>query len=1232
MPDPVPTQAAAVPRDASTPDDSGHTGPYLGATIAERPPVPTAPPPAMPGFEILHVLGKGGMGIVYLARQAGLNRLVALKMILAGAHAGSLERQRFRLEAEAVARLQHPGIVQVYQIGEHDGMPFLVLEYVPGGPLSRHLAGQPQPPDLAAAWMAALAAAVQHAHEHGIVHRDLKPGNILLAFSDASQKRPNEWVPKITDFGLAKAVTGAGEVGDSPTVSGAVLGTPSYMAPEQAEGRTREVGPAADVYALGAILYELLTGRPPFRADNALNTLRQVVESEPAGPRVLNPGVPRDLEVICLKCLRKEPARRYASARDLADDLGRYRRGEPIHARPVGPLERGWRLARRNPAISGLIAAVFVSLLLGLGFSLHYAGQALADAEEARTQTAIAKEAVLKESKALFKEGNALYLTEMNLAAVAFRSHELARVRHLLAKWVPEPGQADRRGLEWALLQRQTRGALRVLDEDVGDVYALGWHPSGERYFSRRGRLFGARDATTGAALFETELPPLTAALAVRPDGKQVAAAVWGNRFHLIDAASGRQIKSPSFRQPLRSVQYRPDGRELVSGCSDFYVRRHDTATGAVLQTFPRSPVGHHAFVIGAGYIPGSDHIVSLDVYRWLIRWNPATGRPVWKLQTEHGNIAQILAVHPRSPLAALGFSISSAFAPARDYIELRELEHGGLVTSLESGGGAIRSLAFSPDGSLLAAGGDDGILRVWEFDRDRVIAELAGQESTVAAIAWHPDSWRLATTGARTLRLCSVRTSVLERSWSGNDPRAVLHPRGECVLLLGGQRSGVRVPLTGPLQKIPIPGLSGQVRGGAWSADGRRVALAVQNHAEIRDGKTLRILHRLADGLFSLSGVRFTPDGERLLTHDGNGEVRVWEAATGKLLRSWKGASSMRVLAVAPDGRRVAVLNRSVALYRLDTAAKLWEKTPAPSGRFTALEFLRDGRLLVGSDDGQILTFEDPPGAAPVRTLLSRPRSVVGLRAIADGRRLLSQDLEGAITIWDLESAEVLRVLPAANNSSPLETDSAGRWLVRRVGDRYGLWDLRPLDAGLTRRQEAFALVDHLAARCVDRPDLLRRVRSHPAIAADVRAEALELAGRYDDDIESLQWEVFDAACEGSRATAVYAEQMPRAERVVRELPGRPVALLARAALRLRLDRPEAGEDFRAAEKRLPEGATIERVWLWRLQALQAAKGKHPAEARALTARADKALPPGRDAREDALKMETLLLLARQP
>ncbi|WP_165226814.1 serine/threonine-protein kinase [Aquisphaera insulae] len=330
--------------------------PFEDTETSGRPPVVVPPGPAdMPDYEVLEVLGRGGTGVVYKARQRSLNRTVAVKMILDGAHSSARQAERFRAEAEAIARLQHPGIVQIHEVGEHDGRPFLALEYVPGGTLDRALGGMPLPADRAAALVETLAPAVNHAHERGVVHRDLKPANVLLTAAGE---------PKIADFGLARLVAGDSHQTDS----GAMVGTPSYMAPEQVDGGPRRIGPATDIYALGAILYEALTGRPPFRGESPVETLLQVRGADVVPPRRLRPDLPRDLETICLKCLEKDPKRRYATATALANDLKAHREGRPIVARPVPAWERAWLWARRQKAMAAgvaLVALAAIALLAG---------------------------------------------------------------------------------------------------------------------------------------------------------------------------------------------------------------------------------------------------------------------------------------------------------------------------------------------------------------------------------------------------------------------------------------------------------------------------------------------------------------------------------------------------------------------------------------------------------------------------------------------------------------------------------------------------------------------------------------------------------------------------------------------------------------------------------------------------------------------------------------------------
>jgi serine/threonine protein kinase len=413
---PLPAGAPTLPNDQFTP----RPDPFATMPLSADGPVsPAAVPRRIGHYEILGELGRGGMGVVYKARQPELNRLVALKMIHAD---GRDSVERFLTEARAAARLQHPNIVQIYEVGEADGRPFVALEYVAGGSLAAKVNGTPLPPTEAVEMLLPLADAMQHAHSRGVIHRDLKPANVLLEVrsakcevrsepagsdvgkdsvsSDFALRTSHFAPPKIADFGLAKCL----DAEHGQTRSGVIMGTPSYMPPEQAEGRQQAVGPTADVYALGAILYEMLTGRPPFKAASLTATIRQVISEEPVAPGRLQSGTPTDLETICLKCLQKEPGKRYASAGELADDLRRYRNGEPIRARRTPLWERTWKWARRRPADAALVllsvlgVALLVAVWASFTASLHQEteraqkGEELAriEADNARRQERIA--------------------------------------------------------------------------------------------------------------------------------------------------------------------------------------------------------------------------------------------------------------------------------------------------------------------------------------------------------------------------------------------------------------------------------------------------------------------------------------------------------------------------------------------------------------------------------------------------------------------------------------------------------------------------------------------------------------------------------------------------------------------------------------------------------------------------------------------------------------------------
>jgi serine/threonine-protein kinase len=532
--------------------------------------------PAVAGYEVLGELGRGGMGIVYLARQPGLGRLVALKMLLSGAYTTEAQRRRFRAEAEAAARLQHPNVVQVFEVGEHDGHPFFALEYVQGCNLAEALAGAPAPPRAAAELLAAVADAVHAAHERGIIHRDLKPNNILLAHPGppaGDGKAGPSWltasggglqaVPKVTDFGLAKDL----EEARGLTETGAVLGTPTYMAPEQAEGRNREVGPPADIYALGAALYETLTGRPPLLGATALETLQRVLTEEPLPPRRLNPAVPRDLETICLKCLAKEPHKRYASAGELAADLRRFLAGEPIRARRTRPWERALKWARRRPAaavllVLGVLAAVGLPAA-GVAYSAHLRHrQEEADREARHTE---------QEVRAAMHQV-ALLREQARTAEAPVASELLARARAQAqrARLLSEKGLAD------AELAGRVRGLLAELEADdkdrllVADLDAalLAQAEHGPKGFAWERALPKFREAFARYGLPVGQGSPevVAARLEQRPQHLQLAAVSTLQRWIHLAEMPELTLREPHLgwlRAALAGVEARPWGKEM---------------------------------------------------------------------------------------------------------------------------------------------------------------------------------------------------------------------------------------------------------------------------------------------------------------------------------------------------------------------------------------------------------------------------------------------------------------------------------------------------------------------------------------------------------------------------------------------------------------------------------------------------------------------------------------------
>jgi WD40 repeat protein len=1007
------------------------------------------------GYEIVEELGRGGMGIVYKARQRALNRVVALKMILAGAHAGADSLARFRTEAEAIARLQHPGIVAVYEIGDHGGRPFFSLELCVGGSLDRKLAGTPLTPGEAAALVQQLALAMHAAHQAQVIHRDLKPANVLLAA---------DGTPKISDFGLARKLDEQG-----PTVSGAVMGTPSYMAPEQAQGK-KDVGPSADVYALGAILYEVLTGRPPFRAATALDTLMQVMSEEPVPPRQLNTGVAKDLETVCLKCLHKDPARRYDSAAALADDLGRWRRGEPIQARPVGRLERVVKWARRRPAVAGLLAGVLVVGGLGLaGIVWQW--------DRARTMAGRERLARQEADAARRSIRHTLYGAHMNLAGQAWLVGHLARVRERIRFHLPEPGEEDFRGWEWYHLWRVSHADWQSLDRHRRWVRGLAWSPDGKLLatgsYDHTVRVW---DSGTGRELHVIEgHTGAVHRVAFNRDGTLLASASDDHTIRLYDLRSGARRLVRRHADKVWALGFTPDGR-LASADISGQAFRHDLGSGREERIGPVPPCNSLACA------PRGDRILfACDggvVLVWDLRRKTGT-----RLQVDPRSRAVLsVAVSPSGDLLALGGR--EGMVQLWDLKELRNLrELPGHVDS-------VWGLDFSPDGATLVTASWDRSVKLWDVKTGKEEATLIGHFEAVKHATFAPDGRRLATASKDgTVRLWTlplhqepIRCSLPGRirrvltapagnvilvsqtgspsTWRMSDGkeltleaglaarlqdehRADLSLDGRLLLLPSGQGVELLERSTGKRVAFRDRCHEGELRFLALSPDGKTVLTAGGKQAEVRcwgvEGETLAPLGDPVPGVDVRSAI-FSLDGKRVAmlvpTEDRQGDrtVRLWASGIGPPRPLGEPTGHVAAVAFSPDGKLLATGETRRQGDHITGLVRLWEAStgnpaaalPGYGGGVTAVAFTPDGRSLCGGDGKGVVKLWDPQTGEEKLTLRSLPGPVVGICFAEDGRTLATvvgdaPGQAGGIWLWPATTDEdILSYLERAYHADP--------------------------------------------------------------------------------------------------------------------------------------------------------------------------------------------------------------------
>ena len=980
-----------------------------------------ATPNRIARFEIRAELGRGGQGVVFLAWDPQLQRAVALKVPRPELLLTRDMRRRFLREGRAAAGLNHPHIVAVYEVGEEGPVCFIAQEHCRGRSLAAWLKASPRPldPRVAAMLVRDLADAVEHAHARGILHRDLKPSNVLLA-ADGSVS-PEALHPKLIDFGLAKAL----EQTDDETATGAILGTAAYMPPEQAAGRKAEIGRASDVYGLGAILYEISTGQPPFAGASPLEILRKVASEDPIRPRTIQRKIPRDLEAICLRCLEKKPGLRYGTAGDLFDDLKRFLQGEPTLARPATPVERAIKWARRRPWIAALVAVVLASVLaLGTTVTVYTVQlrAALGASEDRRAEAEQSRQIVRQQ----------LYASDIGLAQDALNMYRAGDCIDILRRQAPTGGDLDLREFCWGYLWQQTHQALRELHGHRGGVYAVDYSPDG-RLLASAGEdgIVRVWEPATGKLLaelsgHESEINGLE----FSPDGRQLATVSDKGELFLWSVDDTIHLKHQTSLTPseLYSVCYAPDGTRIAIGGDDSQVRLVSAADGSVQHELSK----HEGPVFALAFRSGGRRLVSGGKDGRLLEWDLDGGQPPSSHEWfQKADPIRAIAISPDDMCVAI----------SQGGLFVYRISDFDRLAQLAGPADEFSSIQFSKNGKSIIASNHDSTWRIWEWESSpRAFRVGAGHAGQVFSAGFSPDEKQVATAGADGLVRQWSATSVgtpCETTLECPEGADVTYSVGGDWLLLkrGGAHESLLLELygwrSGAWQRVE-QWRAAEMRNGdetcAISSDGRWV---------VRSGGGPHVLAwqvgvshdwaRIGTLDSRIGNLAFTPSGNIVVAANMD-LLCAWELSPPRLL--WRTAvprSDVRTL-VSTDSSVACAIGNALEVVELATG-KRRVSTQLPVREFLHLAMTADGsELLAAGKDRSVNRWRMPSGR-PLKPWIGHAESVLQLAVHPDGRTVASVDAKGNLQLWHRLTGRAALTL-RTNRPESMAFSSDGRFL----------------------------------------------------------------------------------------------------------------------------------------------------------------------------------------------------------